>query len=182
MDKVNVVVGPKGAGKSTVLRIVNFRGLYAHELSHSVKLLEELGFERDDLKYDVPWDDSALRLSYGHCLRYLPRPLFLSGCSRPKEIEFFEKKEIPYRVMGIDCPTEKRYKRVLERERKGESNISWEDFLIKDRRRLGNIEGFEANDLEGLMKFSEYRIINDGSLNDLIMRVDSMLKFFRYIK
>ena len=106
----------------------------------------------------------------------------MSGCSRPKEIEFFEKEGIPYRVISIDCPTESRYKRVLERERKGESNISWKDFLIKDKRRLGNIEGFEANDLEGLMKLSEYQIVNKGSLKNLIIKVDSMLKSFGYIK
>ncbi len=182
MDKINIIVGPKGSGKSTILRVVNFRGFFIHELSHSVKLLEAQGHKREDLKFKRPWDHSALKLSYENCLRFCPRPLFLSGLSRPAELDYLNEKEIPYRVIAINSDRDERYARVVERSRKGEQGISFEDFLIKESRRLGQVEGYEANDLDSLMRMSSYQVNNKGNIAELICEVDKMLTSIGYSK
>jgi len=180
MNSVTVVVGQKGSGKTTILNMISAFGLYTTSLSTPLKLFELDGERRTDLQYNK-WSDSALDIVYRNCLANARGPVFVDGLSRPVELEYLNNKGYPPCVIGVSAPENLRFERVVGRSREGEGALSLEVYREKCRRRMGNVQGFEANDLTGLMREEKYHIQNGGDLGDLFRKVKDMLRHLNHI-
>jgi|SaaInlV_200m_DNA_2_1039689.scaffolds.fasta_scaffold19775_2 dephospho-CoA kinase len=176
MKGISLIVGQKGSGKSTVLNIINALGFYTTELAEHLKYLEFEGKRRTDLEGDC-WSDSAISLACENGLRNFEGQVFLSGIARPSEIEYLQKESISYEIISISVDENLRYKRTRERGRQGEENLSLSKYQEMCERRLGNFRGYESNDLNGLMRLSNFNISNEGTFEDLYLKTkDMMLK------
>lgn len=119
MKEINIVVGEKGSGKSTVLEIVNVLGVYCTELSVQWRYLEMLGFTRDEIPHK--WDTGLISIVYNECLRNISQfPIFMGGFSRLSEIRFLQEKQFNIRVIGIVTQTAERHRRILKRNKMNE--------------------------------------------------------------
>jgi len=180
MKELNIIVGHKGSGKSTVLEIINTLGFYTTELSVQWKYLKHRGF--DDKEETGAWNIGVVALFYEHCLIRLPEyPIFVSGFSRPSEVVYLKKRDLPCRVISLQTSEELRHKRILERNRNGEENLTVNNIKEKDLRRLGIADGYTTNDLNGLLALSTFTIDNGGNIAELCRNVEKMLNNFGYI-
>ena len=181
MTEINMIVGHKGAGKTTVLEIINTFGFYTTELSIQWKYLELLGFDREEK--EGKWSTGVVSLVYDNLLsRISMNPIFMSGFSRPAEINFLQKKEFDCRIIEVTADLALRYQRTIKRGRGLEDQLSIEEFYKKDLRRLGQAEGYRTNDLNGLLSLAFYTIKNNGNLKRLTREVKKMLETMEYLR
>ncbi len=181
MKKINIVVGEKGSGKSTFLEIINTFGFYTTELSVQWKYLKVLGFERNEKEGE--WDVVVISLVYDNLLRDLDCfPIFISGFSRLSEIDFLKNRGFETRIIKLNSSLKERYKRIKDRRRIGEEEMTLEEFHEKDLRRLGSIEGYKTNNFGSLLALSEYSIDNYNGVDSLVFKVKKMLIDFNYLK
>lgn len=181
MIEINIIAGHKGSGKTTFLEIVNTFGFYTTELSIQWKHLEALGFDRGEK--DGEWSTGVISLVYQNLLsRTNINPIFMSGFSRPIEIDFLKNRGFDCKVIEVTADAHLRYERTLKRGKGVESQLSIEEFNERDLRRLGQVEEYKSNDLKGLTDLSFYRISNNGNLGELVRQVKRMLENIGYLK
>jgi len=181
MAEINIIVGHKGSGKTTVLEIVNFFGFYTVELSNQWKILNELGFDRREKEGE--WSIRGISLVYENLLKRINIALiFMSGLSRPEEINFLKNKGIDCELIEIYADNETRHKRTIERSRESERNLSLCEFKEMDLRRLGKVEGYRTNNLDGLLNLASHSLDNNSGLRDLIYRVKGIIEYKGYLK
>jgi dephospho-CoA kinase len=181
MTKINIIVGHKGSGKTTVLEIINFFGFYTVELSNQWKILNELGFNRGEKEGE--WSTGVISLVYENLLKRINiTPVFMSGFSRPKEIDFLKNNGFDCELIEVYASDDIRYKRIIERSKDFEGNLSPDEFKEKDLRRLGKIEGYKTNDLDGLLNLASHSLDNNSNLKDLIYKVKGILEYKGYLK
>ncbi len=181
MIEVNILAGHKGSGKTTVIEIVNTFGFYATELSVQWKYLEALGFERGEREGE--WSIGVISLVYENLLRRTNiSPIFMSGFSRPIEIDFLQDKGFNCTIIEVTADTNIRYQRTIQRARGREAEISIEEFNESDLRRLGQVDGYRTNNLNGLLSLASCKIDNNGSIEELVRQVKNMLKSKGYLR
>lgn len=72
-------------------------------------------------------------------------------------------------LLFMDAPARTRYERAVKRGEKGESKISFDEFLKMEQR------GTEKN-LPEIKKAADYVIENDGSMDALLKKIDSIVE------
>jgi dephospho-CoA kinase len=72
-------------------------------------------------------------------------------------------------LLFLDAPARMRYERVVKRGEKGEENISFDEFLKAEQ--MGTEKG-----LPEIKKLADNVIVNDGSVEDLLAKVDTITK------
>ena len=87
------------------------------------------------------------------------------------EIEFFRKQE-GFILLAIDAPVEIRYTRVRERGR-NESAASLQEFIAKEQEEMTQNE--KGQQLEECMFMADYRVTNEGSLEDFYKKLEKFL-------
>ena len=88
----------------------------------------------------------------------------------------FEAKELmknkDFTLVGVDAPIETRFKRLLERNRIGDAK-TLEDFKAQEERE--NLKSDTNQQMDGTFKLSQEIIRNDGSLEQLHIKIDDLL-------
>ena len=79
-------------------------------------------------------------------------------------------------LVGIEAPIELRFKRLLERNRAGDTK-TLEDFKKQEERE--NLNNATNQQLDETFKLSQKVIINDGSLEELHKKIDDLLSQFK---
>lgn len=79
-------------------------------------------------------------------------------------------------LVAVDAPLELRYQRALQRKREGEEKLSLEQFKEREAREArARAKPFEQN-IPLIMSKARYKIVNDGSLEQLRMKTCALLK------
>lgn len=92
----------------------------------------------------------------------------------------FEAKELmknnDFFLMGIDAPVEIRFKRLLERNRLGDAK-TLEEFRKHEQRE--NLKSDTNQQLDATFGMAKKIIINDGTLEELQIKIDDLLTISR---
>ncbi|MFA5987722.1 MAG: hypothetical protein WC797_03685 [Candidatus Paceibacterota bacterium] len=195
------ITGTNGSGKDTVAGIlINEKG-FEKNLSLSGPIREEVarrGLDKGvtDLRPILRkvGDEMRKRFGPGYWAAVLARNLtgrriIISGIRNPAEIDEIQKSGVPFFLVSVDGLVEERYKRAqVGRGRSyGEENISLEAFKRIDDAQIygGETEQERAHRdpfvmyTAGCMDRADFKIYNDGTLEDLRAKVDEMLKVAR---
>lgn len=182
---VLAIVGPMAAGKGTFIDILKKKGFESSSTSDRIR--EEitkrgLKITRDSLT-EVAND---LRSKFGNDIlskrtaEYLGNAksdLFVIDSIRnPKEIEFF-KSQYDMKVVAITADQRIRYNRFIERKTNSEP-MSFERFCDIDDKELHGDQGSHSQRVEDCMKMADKTLENNGSVEDLEEKIDTMLVEF----
>jgi len=89
----------------------------------------------------------------------------------------FEARELMknknFVLLGIDAPIELRFERLLKRDRLGDAKTLKE---FKQQEQRENLKSSTNQQLDATFKMAEKVILNDGSLEKLHEKIDSLLK------
>lgn len=176
------VTGKKGAGKTSFLEIVSKKGYYTTELDkHYKKLLKDKDKEALSLPPESEWTDHVFKLVYQKELQNCDyNPIFFTGIYRMAELEYAFQNSIPIEIVQITADTSSRHKRILDRRREGEENITLDEIIIKDAKRDGTWPGYDRNNVNDLMSLANYTIKNSGSNEDLSRQIDEYIKYLKW--
>lgn len=175
------ITGTLAAGKDTIASYLQKKGFVHHSLSDILR--EEL--KKQGIKENI---DNLLAL--GNKLRQEFGPGILgkktlekikknkeknataSSIRHPKEIEELKKAK-NFILIAVDAPIKIRYKRIQKRKRIGDQ-VSFEKFKSQEKSQLkGNKTQVQ---LLKCIKMADYKIINNGTFEDLYKNIDKILK------
>lgn len=173
------LTGHPSSGKDTVAAyLVERHGFVMITLSDMIRFyISEHGMgeaTRDLLR------TTAVMLREEHGADYLMRMaleheaprLIISGVRTVGEAE--NLKQSGGVIVSCTAPLEVRYKRAIGRG-SSKDNISFEDFVRQEDVEKTSTNP-EAQNLNGVIAMADYTINNDGSLNDLEEKIESLLK------
>ena len=95
----------------------------------------------------------------------------IDSIRNPEEIEYFRIME-SFILLAIDAPVEIRYIRVQHRGR-NESASSLEEFIAKEKEEMTQKE--KGQQLQECMRMADYRVTNEGSLEDFYKKLEKFL-------
>ncbi|MFQ5888143.1 MAG: AAA family ATPase [Candidatus Hydrothermarchaeales archaeon] len=133
-------------------------------LPHDRKLLQELGacirnklgklVIVDAFRKDLESDESKI--------------IVVDGIRYKNEVEMLRRFENNL-LLFIDAPIKLRYQRCKKRGEKGETNISYEEFLKAESRETERY-------IDDIRKMADYIIDNSGTLEELFEKIDDIIK------
>ncbi len=88
-----------------------------------------------------------------------------------REVEYLRTQE-GFILLAIDAPVEIRYTRVTQRGR-NESASSLQEFIDKEEEEMRQKE--KGQQLEPCMRSADYRVTNEGSLEDFFKKLEKFL-------
>ena len=173
------LTGPNASGKGEAARYIKSKGF--HYISLSDILREEAA--RSGV---APLRENLIKL--GNDLRCKNGPGFLAiraieGMQRagdyivdsirnPAEVEALRKKS-GFILIGIDAPTEIRFKRCKARKRPGDAD-TLEGFIEKEGKE--NKISPENQQLKKCLQMADLSIINDSTIDTLHKKIDEAIK------
>ena len=190
--KKNIVcmVGASGAGKGTVIEIMEKQGFKSTSLSNEVRrYAASLGFQdltRSELQIlanearNLYGPDFFAKQAVQNTELINHSGLIIDGVRNLAElfhIKAFEGDGHNVVICSVEAEQELRYRRVLERGRKSDP-MTWEEFLIADNRENG-LNGNEFTQQNfACMQMADVRIKNEGSIDELMLSLQENL-FYR---
>jgi len=96
----------------------------------------------------------------------------IDGIRNPGEIEELKKQNAI--IIAVDAPQEQRYKRLISRARASDPK-DWEGFLEMEKRDSGIGEDSSGQQVSRCMEIADYRIINNGTLEELKTKIEYLL-------
>jgi len=96
----------------------------------------------------------------------------IDGIRNPGEIEELRKQNAV--IIAVDAPQNQRFDRLIERARASDPT-SWEGFLQMEERDAGRGENNSGQQTVKCMEMADYRIINDGTLEELKTKIEYLL-------
>lgn len=97
----------------------------------------------------------------------------IEGSRNPAEIQEL-KDSLNCAVLSIEAQREIRFKRMLSRNRDDDPK-TFEEFIKVDERDLGKDQPSTGNQVQKCIDMADYHIENNGSLEDLHRKIDSLL-------
>lgn len=176
------LTGTNGAGKGTVAEILKEKGFEYHSLS------DEL---REELKRRGVSENRDALIALGNELREKEGPgtlakrmasrirkskkdsFVIDSIRNPAEIEELRKNK-SFILLAVDADIGLRYERVTARSRPGDSNLTFEHFKSQEQTELSG--GKNSQQLLKCMGMADIRVINEGSIEELKEKVESILK------
>jgi dephospho-CoA kinase len=95
----------------------------------------------------------------------------IDSIRNPREVEYFRTQE-HFILLAIDAPVDIRYTRVKARGR-NESASSLQEFIDKEREEMTQEE--KGQQLEECMRMADFRVMNEGSLEDFFKKLEKFL-------
>ena len=170
------LTGTNGSGKGEAASFFRTNGYAYFSLSDIIR--EELiqdGRETD--RDNLIQKGNELREKFGANIlasRVMDRitgKSVIDSIRNPEEIEYFRTQE-NFILLAIDAPVEIRYTRVRQRGR-NESASSLQEFIAKEKEEMTQKE--RGQQLEECMRLSDYRVTNEGSLEDFFKKLEKFL-------
>ncbi|MEX2017454.1 MAG: hypothetical protein WD876_03195 [Candidatus Pacearchaeota archaeon] len=98
----------------------------------------------------------------------------IDGIRNPGEIEELKKFKDFY-LVSVDVPVDIRFERVLRRNKLSDPK-TWELFVKADERDFGVNEINTGQQVGKCMAVADFKIVNDGTLNDLRVKIEQIYK------
>jgi dephospho-CoA kinase len=186
--KIIGITGTLASGKTSVkdFFLSRFSSSYFISLSDIIK--EELLKEGKELKRENFIEKgNELRKRYGSQILVevatltLPKNtnnliVIIDGIRNPGEVEYLKKKfGKNFVLIAVDAPKELRFKRLLERNKEGDPK-TFEEFNEIDETDNGKNQPEYGQRVGECLKFADYLIINDGSLDELNKKLEKISK------
>ncbi|MCX8158786.1 MAG: AAA family ATPase [Candidatus Pacearchaeota archaeon] len=175
------IVGPIASGKDVVADILEKKGFIKLNLSSEVreearargieinrKNLQDLGNEMRKKYGGGYWADRILKKMQ------IGKNYVISGIRNPEEILRF-KLAGDFILIGVDAPDTKRFE-WIKRRNKDSDPKTLEEIKAMDARDFGINEESYGQQVGKCMEFVEYKIINDGTLEELKEKVEDLLR------
>ncbi|MGD8538570.1 MAG: AAA family ATPase [Candidatus Aminicenantes bacterium] len=170
------LTGTNGSGKGEAASFFRTNGYAYFSLSDIIR--EELIQEgRETDRDNLIQKGNELREKFGANIlasRVMDRitgKSVIDSIRNPGEIEYFRTQE-NFILLAIDAPVEIRYTRVRQRGR-NESASSLQEFIAKEKEEMTQKE--RGQQLEECMRLSDYRVTNEGSLEDFFKKLEKFL-------
>ena len=179
------LTGKNAAGKGEAANYLKSKGFFYYSLSDVIR--EEatkmgLDHSRDNLiklgnelrqNFAPNYLAQQINLKISNYKKIFPQKNFFVVDSIRSP---FEAKELMnnknFTLVGIDAPIETRFKRLLERNRIGDAK-TLDDFKQQEERE--NLKSDTNQQLDETFKMSEEIIRNDGTLEQLHIKIDDLL-------
>jgi len=173
------ITGTFASGKDAVGEYLEKKGFEHYSTGDEVfAIAQEKGIEptRDNLRELA----NKLRDKYGP--EYLSRRIMenkvktdkvvVAGLRQPGEIKYLQKFPDFY-LIAVDAPVELRFKRMRKRARPGDPKTI--DAMIEKERKEMESKSKNAQKIHECMMMADYKIINDGTFEQLNKKVDAIL-------
>ena len=175
------ITGTAGAGKGTIvdyLRQKGFKHYSARGFIYAELDRRGLSHERHNTRA------VANDLREKHAPEYIISELYKEAKSEGGdaiiesvrnlgELEFLQGQDDFYMV-SVDADPKLRYDRIQERA-ESIDKVTFEQFMEHDKLELYGKEKWEMN-IAGIIEQSDYRLTNEGTLEDLHKQIDEMLE------
>lgn len=170
------ITGKKGAGKSTLLKWLGSEFPTTEVRFHLEEHIAKGIFDSSMIPNCFFWTSEML----APCLKTICKYdiVFITGLYHQSELDFFSQ-EFHTHSIAVVSSDDHRWDRIISRQRKGGETISHKELLFKDAKRDGSAEGYHKSDINALITSSEYRLSNDGSLEQFRQ---SYLKLRDYLR
>ena len=175
------LTGTSGAGKGTVASYLKQKGFVYYSCSDILREeLKQRGIEdtRDNLQ--ALGNQIREKFGYGELAKRLLKKIIknkeqkaiVDSIRHPKEIEELQKNKNFY-LIALDAPIKLRYKRIKTRLRNGD-NVTFEKFKEQEKKEMA--EKGAGQQIGVCLKLADYKIINNGSFNELYKKLNICLK------
>jgi len=175
------IAGTIGSGKGTVVEYLQTKKGFAHYSASGLLriILEERGETVDRDGYSRTAEELRAKDSGG-----VPKAVYdriqedkvenaiIEAIHSPGEAAFI--KSVGGIMFGVDADIETRYERISKRGSEKDA-VSFGKFLEQSKREDEKGEGF-AHDIQGAIKMADYTINNNGTLEELHIQIDEILK------
>ncbi|MBN1272664.1 MAG: AAA family ATPase [Candidatus Aminicenantes bacterium] len=174
--KIFGLTGTNAAGKGEVAAFFMKKGYDYFSLSDVVReecLKEGLMITRDNL---IAMGNN-LRQKHGpdilarKILKKVKGKAVIDSIRNPEEVKFLKTRE-NFFLIAVDAPADLRFKRAKKRGR-DESASTLEEFTAKEKEEMS--EGRNRQQLHRCMEMADVVIFNDGSLDELYLKLESLL-------
>jgi len=174
------LTGTFGAGKGEVSKILMNKGYTYHSCSDVLRTeLGHLGKEETIENLSKLGNEVREKLGAGELPRRLAaiirkrkeKKSIVDSIRSAGEVEEL-RKEPDFVLVSVEAPIAVRYQRVKRRGRLGD-DLNFEDFKRQEEAQM-NGQGSKQN-LRKCMDIADYKILNDGTLEELRENVESVL-------
>ncbi|MGB7958212.1 MAG: AAA family ATPase [Minisyncoccia bacterium] len=175
------ITGTLGAGKGTVVDHIESKGFAHYSMSgFIIREIERRGLPVNRDNMTVVGND----IRATHSPSYIAEMLYKEASTAGKdavieslrtegEIEALRSKG-NFLLFAVDAEPKVRYERIVARG-SAKDNISFEKFLADEAREM-HAEDPNKQNLARCIELADYRIMNDGSKEDLNAEVDQILQ------
>jgi dephospho-CoA kinase len=171
------LTGTNGAGKGTIAEHLVKKGFSYYSLSDIIREeAEKRGLEKNrDVLIRL---GNELRQAEGEgvlakkVLRKIKGNSIVDSIRNPAEIAEL-KKAGNFILIAVDAKIELRYERIAKRKRP-EDKVSFEEFRAQEEAELAAGKGKQQ--IKKCMELADYRIVNNGTLQELWKKVDKILR------
>ena len=174
------LTGTKASGKGVLSEILKEKGFAYSSTSDRVR---EEAVRRGIINYkikDLQDIGNDLRQRFGKGIlakRTLEKlknfeDIIIDGIRNLGEIEELKKHKAI--IIAVDAPQEQRFERLVTRARESDPK-DWERFLEMENRDLGKNESDSGQQVLKCIEASDYKIINNGTLEELKQKIEYFL-------
>ena len=169
------LTGTNGSGKGEAAAYYKKKGYAYFSLSDVIRdALRNDG--KEDTRDNLIEKGNELRNKYGPdilarlAMEKVEGKTVIDSIRNPSEVEYL-RKEKEFILLAIDAPVELRYERVKRRGRQ-ESASTLEEFIKKEKEEMTDSE--KGQQLHSCMKMADFIIMNDGTLEDLHLKLEEI--------
>ena len=173
------LTGPNASGKSEAALYIKSKGFAYHSLSD---ILREEGRRLgiDPLRENLIKLGNELRHKNGPSVLALRVMEGLSGTENhivdsirnPAEVEALRKSE-GFVLLGIDAPTQMRFKRGLKRKRPGDAKTLHEFIEKEEKENKNNVENQQ---LKKCLRMADTIIVNNSTIKEFYKKIDEAIE------
>ena len=174
--KIIGLTGTNSSGKGEAANFFRQSGFSYFSLSDIIR--DELSREQQEITRDnLIQKGNQLREKHGadilarRVMEKVEGNAVIDSIRNLFEINYLRKQE-GFILLAIDAPVEIRYTRAKKRGR-NESATTLEEFIAKEEEEMG--QGEKGQQLEASMQAADYRVTNEGSLEDFYKKLERFL-------